>query len=151
MQKLRCSQLITVHTVGSRRKIANANWLLAWRTNIFQLSTSRKKESMRKYSLLFNVFHGSHIKVCLKTLYKIQIHMVINGNTVVPKVLHNIVNLIGIMLGKIIHNSLNGYIFQTNGNHLKGIGNLQTNGEDLSNGLKMLDTHLYHLQQIHLH
>ena len=61
---------------------------------------------MSKYSSLLNANHGSHVKVCLKTLYKIQIHMVINGNTIMSKVLHNIINPVEIMLGKIIHNSL---------------------------------------------
>ena len=79
---------------------------------------------MSKYSLFLNVRHGIHIKVCLRTLYKIQIYIVINGKTIVPKVLHNIVNLIGIILGKIIHNSLNGRSSQTNGNHPKGTSGL---------------------------
>ena len=96
--------------------------------------------------------------------------MVTNGKIVVPKVLHNIVNLIGIMLGKIIHNNLNGLrisnllgkinkktsgltnkiingkIRRTNGNHPKPIASLKTNGEDLNNGLiKILVIPNYHL------
>ena len=87
--------------------------------------------------------------------------MVINGKTVIPKVLHNIVNLIGIMLRKIISDSLNELIIlnllgqtnriingrtnKTNGNHPKGIGGLETNGEDLNSGLtKILLLHNYH-------
>ncbi len=106
---------------------------------------------MSKYSFLLNNSHRPNVKVCPRTLCKIQIYMVINGKTVIPKVLHNIVNLIGIMLGKIIHNSLNGLRIlnlpsqtnkiingrtsRTNGNHLREIGSLQINGEDLNSGL----------------
>ena len=78
--------------------------------------------------------------------------MVVNGKIIIPKVLHNI-NPIGIMLGKIIRNNLNGLRItnglirritngliniitngktnrtigktsRTNGNHPKGIGSL---------------------------
>ena len=125
-------------------------------------------ERMRKYSSLLNVGHGPNVKVCLKTLYKIQIYIVINGKAIVPKVLHNIVNLIGIMLGKIIQNNLNGLkipnlpsqtnkiingkINKTNGNHPRGIGSLQINGEDLNNDLtKILVIHNYHLQSNNKH
>ena len=119
---------------------------------------------MRKYSLLLNADHGLNIKVCLKTLCKVQIHMVINGKTAIPKALHKI-NPIGTMLGKITHNNLNGLKIpnnlghktsgitnghktnRTNGNHPKGIGNLRTNGRDLNNGLtKILVLHNYPLQ-----
>ena len=106
---------------------------------------------MSKYSLFLNTKHGPNVKACLRTLCKIQIYMVINGKTIIPKVLHNIVKLIGIMLGKIIHNSLNGLRIpnlpsqinkiihgktsRTNSNHLKGIGSLQTNRGDLNSDL----------------
>ena len=101
-------------------------------------------EVMSKYFFSLDTDHGLNVKVCLRTLCKIQIHMVINGKIVIPKVLHNI-NLIGIMLGKTIYNNLNGLKItnhpslritngrtnktngktsRTNGNHLKGIGNL---------------------------
>ena len=124
---------------------------------------------MRKYFLLLNTDHGPNVKVCLKTLCKIQIHMVINGKIVIPKVLHNI-NLIGIMLGKTICNNPNGLRIpnhpsltnritngrtsittsktnRTNENHTKGIGSLQTNGGDLNSGLtKIPILHNYHLQ-----
>ena len=129
-------------------------------------------EMMNKYSLLLNVDHGTNVKVCLRTPYKVQIHMVVNGKTVIPKVLHQI-NPIGTMLGKITHNNRNGHKIpnhhglinrmtnghkinrtnrtigktsRTNGNHPKGIGNLRTNGRDLNNGLtKILVLHNYHL------
>ena len=128
---------------------------------------------MRKYSFLLNVDHGPNVKVCLKTPCKVQIHMVVNGKTIIPKVLHKI-NPIGTMLGKITHKNLNGLKIpnnpglikkitnghktkrtnktagktsRTNGNHPKGIGSLQTNGRDLNNGLtKILVLHNYPLQ-----
>ncbi|MFA1256000.1 hypothetical protein, partial [Klebsiella pneumoniae] len=104
---------------------------------------------MSKYSSLLNTDHGPNVKVCLRTLCKIQIHMVVNGKTAIPKVLHKI-NPIGTMLGKITHNNLNGLKIpnnpglinkitnghrtnktigktsRSNGNHSMGIGNLQT-------------------------
>lgn len=128
---------------------------------------------MSKYSLLLNADHGPNIKVCLRTPCKVQIHMVVNGKIVIPKVLHKI-NPIGTMVGKITHNNLNGLRIpnnsslinritcghrtnrtnrtigktsRTNGNHPKGIGNLRTNGRDLKNGLtKILVLHNYPLQ-----
>ena len=123
---------------------------------------------MSKYFLWLNISHGLNVKVCLRTPYKIQMYMVINGKTGIPKALHhNILHLIGIMLDKTIHNSLNGLkilnhlgptnringktnkttgkINRTNGNHPKGIGNLQTNGGDLNSGLtKIPVVHNYH-------
>lgn len=118
-------------------------------------------EMMSKYSLLLNTSHGLNDKVCFRILCKIQFHMVINGKTIIPKVLHNIENLIGIMIGKIIHNNLNslripnlpgqtnriinGKTNRTNGNHPKGIDSLQISGENLNNGLtKILVIHNYH-------
>ena len=73
-----------------------------------------------------------------------------------------------IMLGKIMHNNLNGLKIpnlpnqtnriingktsRTNGNHPRGIGSLQTNGEDLNSGLtKILVLHNYHPQSNNLH
>ena len=129
-------------------------------------------EMMSKYSFLLNVDHGPNIKVCLKTLCKVQIHLVVNDKIAIPKVLHKI-NPVGTTLGKITHNNPNGLripnnpglinritngyrtnktnrttgkIGRTNDNHPKGINNLQTNGRDLNNGLtKILVLHNYPL------
>ena len=81
-------------------------------------------EMTRKYYFFLNIDHGPNVKVCLRTPCKIQIHMVINEKPIIPKVLHNITNLIGIMLGKTIYNNPNGLKIP---NH-SGLTNRITNG-----------------------